>query len=597
VVFTGLGAWMLAKKWISNPWLQLIPSILWAFSTQVTGSIHNLSTIQSITWLPWIILFGLSVTNSNTAKVLFGVAVLFQFLGGYPQHVVYAIFATMLISVFMLKQKEKSRKPPRKLVKQWLLTWIFVGLVSLGTSAVAWLPFSEVLMNSTRMAQSTSQAQVGSLNPPMLAKVVLPYIFDKPTAGMKWGPAWSGQPNMVFYVTLLGLLIVVLRLRSKKLLQIEKLFLIFIPASIVFAFGSALPGFAVIQELLPFFRIGRYPSMILIVSSLFLALWVGIALEKVAVSARFLKKLLLLSAGILVVSVGACVVLKTNYSEAWQFADSLLQHKLSSSAFHTLERDRIISSVIVLNTLSVLLFLFLASISLWKQSYRLLVLVLALDMIVHTHSNFQFAPNSAYALQENALAEGISNIRLGQSWQYRWLTRGSNRPYSDFGTYWEAMVVRQPFSDSFVDTKELRDFSKLSNLRDGFVPNWNMVGDLPLVHGYTTLVPQDYAQLWQTPDSETRINFLDEINPVSSELLRAWSAKYYLVDTSYAIQEDLSPLSEVQKIANWQILSVPGVLPRIRYTDGTMAQVKEYDENPNQISFSVTPAPAHRTGS
>lgn len=587
VLFTGIGAWLLARRFISNPWLQLLPGVLWAFSTQVTGSIHNLSTIQSIAWLPWIVLIGTAVTRSHMAKFFFSFAVLFQFLGGYPQHVIYSLLATVLVNLFTLRELSFFDKQSLGVISKWLVSWSLVALLTLSITTFAWLPFAETLLSSTRMSQSFTQAQVGSLNPSMLAKVFLPYLFDKPTAGMKWGPAWSGQPNMVFYITIIGLLIIALRILSKKLTRIEKMFLVFIPISIIFSFGSSLPGFETIQKLIPFFRIGRYPSMILIVSNLFLALWVGIALESVKITKKMFILIILLVISLILLNIGIYVVATENFVVAWNLVDNFLHHKLSLSAFHTLEKDRIIFSVVITNVISVSVFLLFALFAFWKRSFGILLLVLALDMIIHTHGNFQFASVATYNFNQEVLMEKIRSTDTDKSWQYRWLTRGSNRPYSDYGSYWEAMIVRRPFSDSFVNDQELDDFARLGNLRDGMVPNWNMVGGLPLVHGYTTLVPGDYAEIWQKPNSETRINFLDEIDPLESEQLRLWSTKYYLVDTSYAVQEDLSSIPINQVIDHWQVFSLPGTLPRIRYRDGTEIIVKNYIESPNELTFEV----------
>ncbi|MBU0576492.1 YfhO family protein, partial [Patescibacteria group bacterium] len=166
----------------------------------------------------------------------------------------------------------------------------------------------------------------------------------------------------------------------------------------------------------------------------------------------------------------------------------------------------------------------------------------------------------------------------------RILTRNSNTAYTDYGSYWEAMIVRRPFSDSFVDSEELQQFSHVQHLRDGLTPNWNMVYGVPVVHGYTALLPQDYAHLWQT-SVNPRINFIDRIEP-DNDLLKQWAVKYYLVDAWFDIQEDLTRYPLVAEYKNWSLYELP-TLTRFRFGDATSAELKDFNETPNQISFLV----------
>ncbi len=147
------------------------------FSTQVSGSMNNFSTLQSLVWLPWLAYFGLQLVKSNQAKIWFSIVVSLQFLGGYPQHVLYGIGFAVLLSFF---NRSVS-------FVKWLKSWLLTALLTLLVSAVAWVPFVNMLLHSTRMEQTTAQALVGSLNPVMLIKFVLPYFFDNPAVGMEMG--------------------------------------------------------------------------------------------------------------------------------------------------------------------------------------------------------------------------------------------------------------------------------------------------------------------------------------------------------------------------------------------------------------------------
>jgi hypothetical protein len=198
LLFTFFGMYLLVRFWIKHDYAALIGAILWTFSTQATGSSNNLVTIQAIAWFPWIAYCGLKLFESSKMILIFSLFALGQFLAGYPQHVVYAIFLAVILSII--------RNWRNVALWTWLYRWLITAVVTIGVSTIAWLPFLEVFLQSTRMIQTTQQAGTGSLNPLMLIKMVLPYFFDNPAAGIKWGPAWSGFPNSLFYVTWVGLI-------------------------------------------------------------------------------------------------------------------------------------------------------------------------------------------------------------------------------------------------------------------------------------------------------------------------------------------------------------------------------------------------------
>ncbi len=564
-----VGMYFLTKTWTKSHRWALLGATLWMFSTQVSGSMNNFSTLQSLVWLPWLVYLGLKLTKYTQSRFLFGVVVLLQFLGGYPQHVLYGIGLSVLLSFFK-RQNSFTR---------WLKTWLATASWSILLSAVAWVPFIDMLLHSTRMEQTTQQALVGSLHPAMLIKFILSYFFDNPSAGMKWGPAWSGQPNVGIYVTWLGLVAVAINFFTRKRSKETLFFALFIMSTLIFSLGQYLPGFNFIQQFIPLFRIARYPSMVMIVTNVVVILWAIQALKKWRVSRVNFKWLMRVGFLILGIGLVGLGVWRYNFDEVWRVADSFLS--LSSSPFHTLDRDKVIlfqiSQNIVLNSL----FLITSLYFFYQKKIVLLILTLALEILINTQGLFYFAPNKIYDI----VTENSQQI-IEQAGAQRILTRNSNLPYTDYGSYWEAMVVRQPFSDSFVDQRELREFTHVQNLRDGMTPNWNMVFGLSTVHGYTTLLPQDYAHLWQI-STTPRINFIDQIE-LDNELLKQWAVHYYLVDTWFDVKEDLADYNLVSTIANrWQLYELDA-LPRFRFGDDTAIEFDEFTENPNVIKFSFT---------
>lgn len=108
-VLAFIGMWQLARRWVKGTWWPVLAGWLWMFSTQVTGSINNLSTIQSIVWLPWLVWWGEQVTQRLRAKYIFALLVLLQFLAGYPQHVVFGILTAVVFSGFRFWEDFRPR--------------------------------------------------------------------------------------------------------------------------------------------------------------------------------------------------------------------------------------------------------------------------------------------------------------------------------------------------------------------------------------------------------------------------------------------------------------------------------------------------------
>jgi hypothetical protein len=582
IAYTGM--YLLSRTWLKDhPW-SLVAAVLWMFSTQITGSMNNIATLQSIVWLPLLGYFGLKLVQDKASRLWFSLVVMIEFLGGFPQHVLYGLILAVLLSAFF-----HFKKMP---FKQWFMSWFWTGLLTIGVAAVAWLPFIEALQVSTRTLQTESQALIGSLHPAMLVKFVLPYFFDNPADGVKWGPAWSGQPNVGIYLTWLGWLAVASTLFIKK--QAIKREVWFFAAltifTLVFSLGENLPGFSFIQKIMPFFRIARYPSMMMIVTNVVLALWTARGLQQWRLSQRAYRWLMALGGLALIVGGVGWVANQMWFEQLWSATDRFASFSLSTSPFHTLDRDKIIMFEIVRNIVFNSLFL-LASIYLFfRKKAKLAVLLLAgvigLDMIVNTHGQFFFAPQSVYDTASADSVQIASQLGIpATGFQYRLLTRNLNKPYTDYGSYWEALVVRAPFSDSFVDEQGLRDFAHPQQLRDGLTPNWNIGFSTPVINGYTTLLPIDYAQAWQHTAAEPRINFVAQIDP-ADPLLDEWSVRYYLVDRWFKVEEDLSALPVVGEYDRWQLLERPTALPRIRFASGSAPTLIDFQENPNHLNFS-----------
>jgi hypothetical protein len=570
LLFTGVGMHLLSKKLFHSEFESTLSSVLWTFSPQVTYSINNLSTIQSITWFPWVVLASVGMRTRRLGAAIFALVILGQFMAGYPQHVLYSIFSAVLLDIFLLKRNNALSWPT------WFLQWIRVGVVVVGITAVAWIPFVRVLGESTRSMQNTTQALSGSLNPAQLPKVIIPYVFDLPLAGFRWGPAFSGFPQALFYFGLISLFSLGLFLKRNTfwLLVFSGLFL--------FSLGSYLPGFSLLFELLPPLKFARYPSMAMIPLVLFASVYIPKYLFSLGGIKHIasIKKVILLG---LFASLATLLFILPfeQFSSLWIWIDGISGNVLSSSLFHTLARDHIILKIVLLDICIVLLFAWLLLWLLQRKRYLLATLLIALDVVVHTQGVLFFGPKTIVPTWKEIEAQQQEHA-IQREPQSRAITNNSNQPYIDFGSYWEEMSIRKPFSDSAIDETELQTAKRLTQLISTYSPDWNMPFAIPIINGYTTLLPKDFAQIWQT-SNDPRINFIDYIN-LDNPLLKQWSVDTLIVDNQF---DPENQFREYPLLSETNSISVYGLdaLPRIRYENDTEIEIQKYQENPNRINF------------
>ena len=559
---TFIGTYLVAKKLNIKHFGALVASIVWTLSPQLTGAINNLSIIQSLAWVPWVVLAGMNLNKKLNSKLVFSLTVVAQFLAGYPQHILFTILLGVIFSLFT---------QPQKISWLWFKHWLMTGILTISITSFIWLPFLENLTSSTRIIQSTSQLATGSLHPVELIKFIFPYFFEKPTAGYRWGVNWNGFPNLGLYVSWLGLLLPLIVWQTKKLKSSDRFYLGVIGVSLLLSLGGYLPGFVFLQKLLPFGSAMRGPSIVLLITTFVAALWIGELFTRVKSVAnfKFLQRSLLL--GILG-SLVLLVLVRVHFD--WVYR--LVSPYLTGVSFFNFSKLEVILTAFATHLWWHFLFLGLAWWGL-RKSKLLVVVILIFDLVFFTQGHLFFAPTTLYQLPAAPVFSQLNDP------QARILTRNFNQPYTDYGAYWDALSIRQPFSDSYVDQIELQNWAHLSRMKTGLTPDWNMPLQLPMIHGYTTLLPQDINAAFNH-SLVPAINYLPVIE-VDNELLKKWAVKYYLVDTWFPYPtgvENLPPLAQKEQ---WQLYELEA-LSRFRYENDQSIEFEQYAETPNEIKFS-----------
>lgn len=573
--FTFIGMYLLTRSIAKHQWWSLAAAGLWSVSSLWTGAANNLATLQSLSWFPWVLWAGFELQWRTGAIVRLTAVIAGMVTAGYPQHLLVVLPVAFLLSW------AKSPKKLWELIKAWFIS----TLAAFGLTAPLSLPFVAALSDSTRQIMSAEQAARGSFHPAELIKIVLPNFFDAPRFGIRWGPNWNFFPTNMPYFSSLGLTIL-LTASWKKLLR-DRITLVLTVACVggfLLSLGSHIPGYLELLRAVPVLSMVRYPSTWLFVPELFGLVLMAYAAKSWRPPAwlkTWLPRALSLTVLASIVAIG---LLLTQPEAVWQTANTLTRGMLTQSAFHTWERDQRIGLMIAANLAISSVFFWLAWRNFLQKKWLLTVALMVLEGLIASQAMLLFAPSSIYKGAQHF--ENMPVVQILRDPQYRAITRNGNHPYTDFGSYWEAVVVRPPFSDSFVDKAELHSTSHLVRLRDGLVFDWNIVAGVPLVNGYTTLLPIEYQKIWQTTE-ETRVNLLDQI-AVSNPLLRQWAVKYYVVDTWFSLSEEeqafLATLPIRAEHGALRIYELPA-LSRFRFENDTPIEPVSLTENPNGFTL------------
>ena len=586
VFISGWGMYVLAQFWFAaakqKTALSVLSVALWIASAQFINSFNNITFLQSLAWMPWFVYLGIHIQKHY--KYAWGImaVVLLQLLGGYPVHVLYSGLTAAVFSAYATFSSRTNRTKTAGIT--WILTWAGTTVASLGLTAFIWMPFLEVLSESTRTLQTNAQAVSGSLHPSEYIKLFIPYFFDNPKSGLRWGPGWNAFPTVSLYfpwITLvLGFFAVVQKRISSRIYLLAGLVVV----PLMLALGEYLPGYSLLRQI-PLFSLTRGPSLILGISAFSFSLLLAELLTTVSfkkISSRWVTVLGSAVGLVTLMSAGAYAYSRFSFTSVWNLLNAVTNNAFINSAFHTIERDQLISASITENMLvsSTSLLVVLYALTRLKRNFKWVVIILALslEVLYGSKAMLWFGPARIYSQESSLVAH------LPKDAQSRYLIRNYNAPYTEYGSYWEAVYVRKPFSDSYIDAEELKEFKHLQRMVDGLTPNMHMSYGFNSLNAYTTLVPLDVNQRWNATTTAA-INAVPEI-PTTHAQLPNWAVRYYLVDTFFPTTEDFSGLTLLLSYDFWKLYEVPGALSRFRFLDGTPAAV-ELVETPNSLDITL----------
>ena len=583
VVIGFMGAFLLGRRWGLRQTSSTLLAVFWTMGMNVTGGLNNISILQSLVWIPWvmesILLLAERVRLVHIIRLSLSIA--FFIFAGYPQFLVYAGIGGIALAIWKF---ELWKGVQQKRLLHFFSAGFVSSVVALLLTAIAILPFLETLRTSTRMIQSEKQSTMGSVQPIELFKIILPSVFDNFSEGMRWGPVQSADPNLILYVGWMSLILIMFRLVASPNKK-DVFFACSIGATLLFSMGSNLPGYDFIQKILPVFRYSRGPGSIFLLTTLFIGIWLGtIMQEGRLLTKRFIRRLFLLFFLMVILSLISLTAVQYFFTDVWNVIDQLLKGKLSASPFHTVVIDEVIGRIVLTQ---VFVSVICALLSCWliaQKKIRWFVVVVLFDVWFATKMLYVYAPASVYDFQPNE--QLVSTVQDAQT---RVLTSNYNVPYADFGTYYTSIAARSPFTDSYVDRAELQTFSVAKRMQNTLTPDWGNIAKVRSLHGYVTLMPQSANSYWNRAD-DPAINNLSYVS-IPDPRLKEWSVGYYLVDTWFPNVGTISAtpvlLGDKARGEDWALYKL-NALPRFRFEDGLAVPFSEFIEDPNRISFRTT---------
>lgn len=264
----------------------LLAAVSFCFSGFFIFRLKHLNMINSAIWLPLELYLVERYFSEKKSKainlILLALVFALQFFAGHPQ-----IFYISFLSVFLyfcLKIIFASKEKFFSKLKEIILFWVFVTIIFCSVSAIQLVPTFFYAKDSSRgFVMDYLHTKEFPYLVSSLQYFVSPYFLGNPSINTypsdrikEFGVFWENN----FYFGLLPLLLAIyalLFLFFKKLQVRILFFLIFL--SLLLSFGASNPLFLIFWELIPGFKIFRFPQRFMILGLVCLAALAGFGFD------------------------------------------------------------------------------------------------------------------------------------------------------------------------------------------------------------------------------------------------------------------------------------------------------------------------------
>lgn len=300
---TAVAGYALCRAWQISKLGSLLAATMLGFNTYWLTRIEFLPWHAAIAWFPAEVLLYVLWARSRRARwiALAGLALGMQLLAGYPEGALFPLGAIALYAVMLGLWEARERKRWRAVLPP---VAAFAAMCALGIllAMAQILPTLELVRASA--FQRVSEVENASVNPRMLATLLLPFLYGVPGyIGRYWAPScfeyWCGS----FYVGIVAIVVLaggmLMRIAALKVavggpcsavaevsdsrpawLRVRTPFLMALLAgSILYAMGQYTPFFQVCWHVLPFLQKFRWPSKAMIGAVFALSVLTGLAMD------------------------------------------------------------------------------------------------------------------------------------------------------------------------------------------------------------------------------------------------------------------------------------------------------------------------------
>jgi hypothetical protein len=528
---TGMGMYFLVRSLNPDTRFGISAALTWVFSGSYMWGVHNLSVVQSATWIPFLLLYyhRWLITADKKYFLWFVLSLCLSILGGHPQ-----ITFIGLVSVFGLALLPSNKTAVKKaffMVAAGMITFLLLLPQLYATHELAGL--------STRFWLDAKEYYHQTFPGIQALTLIIPTLFLQPDIGMIWGPQWNRMPMPPLFVpwlVLFGLLFLI----TKKTKSREWLGVALMVAGIVFSFIGAP------QLVISWFR---NAPINLFMFHLGLSLITPDALESLTQQVRnklIIPAIFMILGIILIIS---WLSLSVWFEPLWLTFFTYY----SANEFHTLERDTIIIQSLLLATGVAAVLTGIGIRCLQSRQFTAMEIALGCYLIFFFRQTLLVLPGEVMRdIPTEASSWLHSHLVPGE----KALSLNGYKPWSGLITYDENALKRPPFSESWFDEEEKHSGIRLIHLKESLPLNWNMPVKMPSPYGYSAFMLTQTAKWWNIDTSVSNNVNSPDIVPLADERLKKSGLRYLLVDlTAFGINlpVELSELQPAHQAGNMAI--------------------------------------------
>jgi hypothetical protein len=279
LLLAGVGTVLLARARSLSTSAALLAGIVYAFGGWTLTHVEHVNVLAGASGLPllfWLVERALAGAT-RTVLVFGSVLVTVYLLGAHTQMALYAAAAVALYATLRVIERVRAGDGREPLARAATLL-LAAGLLGTGLAAIQLLPMAEAIRHSNRGGGLGEEMGLAYSYPPeQILTLVVPYAFEgRLDATAPWGRSIFRE--MTLYTGLVPLALAVFGAVRARGDGRAAVFLILVAVSVLMALGSYGP-LAPVLAALPLFNLLRFPTRILFMGALGIALLSGIGLD------------------------------------------------------------------------------------------------------------------------------------------------------------------------------------------------------------------------------------------------------------------------------------------------------------------------------